>query len=504
MDQHRPHPPSPAGDGSAATASGGLIETRSIDYVPARERHGKVWHQGPFWFTGNFVLTTMVTGFIGPSLGLGLGWSVLAVVLGACFGTFFMAFHANQGPRMGLPQMIQSRAQFGIRGAIVPFAAVVFVYIGFNVFNVVLATQGLQTILPGGTTLWYALLIGLAIVLAVVGHDLLHAVQRWLTYLLIVVFGVLTVGAVVQLHPHAAAASGSGGGGGFTAFLVVFSAAAGYQISYAVYVSDYSRYLSKDVPSKKVIWWTYLGAAGSAVWLMSLGSLLASSLPNPDAISGLRQVGNAILPGFGTFAVVVSSLALISIMAVNAYGAMLTSTSAVDAFRKVRPTVKSRVAGIVVIELVVFVVALVLPADYLANFNNFVLLMLYFLIPWTAVNLVDFYFVRRGHYAITAIFDPRGIYGRWSWQGLTAYTVGFAAMVPFFATSFWTGPVAKALGGADVSFAVGLLVAGILYYGLTRSLDLNAEADAIAASDRALEGEDAEGPDAHKGSPLAV
>ena len=504
MDQHRSQPPPSTGGASGANAAGGLIETRSIDYVPARERHGKVWHQGPFWFTGNFVLTTMVTGFIGPTLGLSLGWSVLAVVLGACFGTFFMAFHANQGPRMGLPQMIQSRAQFGIRGAIVPFAAVVFVYIGFNVFNVVLATQGLQTILPGGTTLWYALLIGLAIVLAVVGHDLLHAVQRWLTYVLIVVFGVLTVGAIVQLHPHTATASGSGGGGGFTAFLIVFSAAAGYQISYAVYVSDYSRYLPKDVPAKKVIWWTYLGAAGSAVWLMSLGSLLASALPNPDAISGLRQVGNAILPGFGTFAVVVSSLALISIMAVNAYGAMLTSTSAVDAFRKVRPTVKSRIAGIVVIELVVFVVALVLPADYLANFNNFVLLMLYFLIPWTAVNLVDFYFVRRGHYAITSIFDPRGIYGRWSWQGLTAYTVGFAAMVPFFSTSFWTGPVAKALGGADISFAVGLIVAGVLYYALTRGLDLGAEAEAIAASDRELEGEDAAGPEANSGSPLAV
>lgn len=476
MDGHRlQHPP-----------RSGVIEVRSIDYVPASERHGKVWHQGPFWFTGNFVLTTMVTGFIGPSLGLGLGWSVAAVVLGACFGTFFMAFHANQGPRMGLPQMIQSRAQFGIRGAIVPFTAVVFVYIGFNVFNVVLATQGLQTILPGGAKLWYALLIGLAIVLAVVGHDLLHLVQRWLTYLLIAVFGILTIGAILHLHTHAAAAGSAGNS--FTSFLVVFSAAAGYQISYAVYVSDYSRYLPADVPAKKVIWWTYAGAAGSAVWLMSLGALLASALPEPDAIAGIRKVGNDIMPGFGTFAVVVSALALISIMAVNAYGAMLTSTSAVDAFKKVRPTVSARIAGIVAIELVVFVVALVLPANYLDSFNNFVLLMLYFLIPWTAVNLVDFYFVRRGHYAITAIFDPRGIYGRWSWRGLTAYTVGFVAMIPFFATSFYTGPVAKALGGADISFGVGLIVSGVLYQMLNRTLDLDTEAAAIAASERELEG----------------
>ena len=270
------------------------IEVRSIDYVPASERHGKVWHQGPFWFTGNFVLTTMVTGFLGPAFGLSLGWSVLAVVLGACFGTFFMAFHANQGPRMGLPQMIQSRAQFGLRGAIVPFAAVVFVYVGFNVFNVVLATQGMQTILPGGVGLWYPLLIGLAIVLAVVGHDLLHKVQRWLTYLLIAVFAVITIGALTQPDgPPAAPVSGFS----WTSFLLVFSAAAGYQISYAVYVSDYSRYLPKDVSSKKVIWWTYAGAAGSAVWLMSLGALLASMTPTPDAIAGIQQIGNASCPG---------------------------------------------------------------------------------------------------------------------------------------------------------------------------------------------------------------
>src|SRR6185437_4058461 len=114
-----------------------LIETRSIDYVPPSERHGKVWHQAPFWFTGNFVLVTMVSGFVGPSLGLSLGWTCLAIVLGAGFGTFFMAFHANQGPTMGLPQMIQSRAQFGSRSAILPFAATVFVYVGFLVFDTI-------------------------------------------------------------------------------------------------------------------------------------------------------------------------------------------------------------------------------------------------------------------------------------------------------------------------------------------------------------------------------
>ena len=465
-----------------------VIEQHSIDYVPRSERHGKLWHQGPFWFTGNFVLPTMVVGFIGPSMGLAAGWSILAVVLGAGFGTFFMAFHANQGPRMGLPQMIQSRAQFGSRGVIVPFAATVFVYIGFMVFDTILATEGLQLVLPADKWIWYPLLIAVSIVIAVVGHDLLHFVQRCLTYILIVVFAIITVIAIVNFSSSSAASAASHLGWNGTAFLVQLSLAAGYNISYAVYVSDYTRYLPSNASAPKLIAWTYAGAAGSAIWLMSLGAVLASYIPNAEAISAIRKIGDQLFPGFGIIAVLVSTLALTSIMGVNAYGAMLTGTSAVDGFRQVRPTVRLRVIGLVLVGLVTLVIALLIPDDYLGSFNDFVIMMLYFLIPWTAVNLVDFYFVRKGKYAITEIFNPRGIYSRWAWRGVVAYLVGFVAMIPFFSTTFYAGPVSQALGGADVSFVIGLIVSGGLYLIFSRSLDTTAEAKAREESQLELEG----------------
>lgn len=468
---------------------GTVIEQHSIDYVPGSERHGKVWHQGPFWFAGNFVLPTLVTGFIGPSMGLSVGFSIVAVVLGAGFGTFFMAFHANQGPRMGLPQMIQSRAQFGSRGAIVPFTATVFVYVGFLVFDTILATQGLQLALPGGKLVWYPVLIAISIVIAVVGHDLLHFVQRWLTYLLILVFAIITILAIVNVHSlTSAAASATHAGWNGTAFLVQFSLAAGYNISYAVYVSDYTRYLPAKVSAGKLISWVYAGAAVSAIWLMSLGALLASLIPNADPIGSIKQVGDLLFPGFGTFAVLVSVVALLSVMGVNAYGAMLTGTSAVDGFKKVRPTVRLRLIGLTIVGLATLVVALLIPDAYLGSFNDFVLLMLYFLVPWTAVNLVDFYLVRHGNYAITEILNPNGLYGRWAWRGMVAYLVGFLAMIPFFSTSFYVGPVSQALGGADVSFVVGLIVSGVLYLLFSRSLNLASEEAARQRSSLELEG----------------
>ncbi|MBW8709868.1 MAG: cytosine permease, partial [Mycobacterium sp.] len=93
------------------------VEVRSIDYVPLNERHGRVWNQGPLWFMSNAQIATLAVGTFSVTGGGNLIWSILAIVGGVVFGTFFMAFHSAQGPQLGLPQMIQSRPQFGYVGA---------------------------------------------------------------------------------------------------------------------------------------------------------------------------------------------------------------------------------------------------------------------------------------------------------------------------------------------------------------------------------------------------
>ena len=59
-------------------------------------------------------------------------------------------------------------------------------------------------------------------------------------------------------------------------FLVQFSVVAGYQISWAIYVSDYSRYLPPDVTVRKTFYWTYGGSGLGAVWIMCIGAALAA------------------------------------------------------------------------------------------------------------------------------------------------------------------------------------------------------------------------------------
>lgn len=99
--------------------------------------------------------------------------------------------------------------------------------------------------------------------------------------------------------------------------------------------------------------------------------------------------------------------------------------------------------------------------------------------------------MRRGHYAITHLFQPSGIYGAWNWRGLVAYFAGFAAEIPFMVLSGlgsfnYTGPLAKALSGVDISWLVGLAVTALVYLILVRSLDLRGESAAIQSSEQEL------------------
>ncbi|MEV7978792.1 cytosine permease [Streptomyces sp. NPDC086519] len=465
----------------------GGLEIRSIDYVPLDERHGKLWHLGPLWFMSNAQIATLAVGLISITEGGNLIWSLLAIVAGTLIGTFFMAFHSAQGPQLGLPQMIQSRPQFGYVGALLVWLFAYVQYAGFNVFNTVLAGQALDTTIHGGVKLWVVVVTVVALVVALVGYDIIHKAERFLTYTFLVVFGIFTVGVLVTLHYPA----GSFDLGAFkaTPFLAQFGVVAGYQISWAIYVSDYSRYLPPDVTVRKTFYWTYFGSALGGIWLMVLGTLLAAWAGDSfDTIPSINAAGDKVFDGFGAIVLLFSALGLISVTALNMYGGSLTLISAIDSFKRVRPTLGVRLVTLVVTAALSLIGALAATSDFLTNFNNFLLLVLYLFIPWTSVNLMDYYVVRRGHYAIAEIFKPDGIYGRWGWQGIVSYLVGFAVMIPFFSVgTLFVGPVAKALDGADISLFVGLPVSALLYWWLTRSIDVEAETRVAEAEAAALE-----------------
>jgi NCS1 family nucleobase:cation symporter-1 len=475
----------------------GGIEVRSIDYVPLNERHGKIWHLGPLWFMSNAEIATLAVGLISISEGASLFWSVLSIVLGTLIGTLFMAFHSAQGPQLGLPQMIQSRPQFGYVGALLVWLFAYVQYAGFNVFNTILGGEAMSRTAHGSTKLWIVVVTVVALVIALVGYDLIHKAEQWLTYLMIVIFGIFTITLFVIHYPP-----GTFDIGTFKAspFLGQFGVVAGYQISWAIYVSDYSRYMPPNVTVRKTFLWTYWGSAIGGAWMMIVGAVLAAWAGtgfDGTGIAELDQVGDHVFTGFGAVVLVVAALGLVSVTALNMYGGSLTLISAVDSFKKVRPTLGLRVVTLAFTAALSVIGALAATKNFLGNFNNFLLLILYLFIPWTAVNLVDYYIVRRGHYAIAEIFNPHGMYGRWGWRGIVAYLIGFAAMTPFFNVgTLYEGPAAKALGSADISFFIGLPVAAVLYYVFAQSIDVAAETRVAEAEAAEFEREATQGESA--------
>jgi nucleobase:cation symporter-1, NCS1 family len=473
-----------------------LLEKRSIDYVPLAERHGKVWHLWPVWFSGDAHLATLAVGVLGIALGGNLLWTAIAVVVGSAIGTFFMAFHSAQGPQLGLPQMIQSRPQFGYLGALLVWGVALVTYIGYNSFNQVLVAQALQQ-LDGSLAMHArAVMIGFALLaasLAFVGYDLIHAAQRGVAFLMIALLTVFSLGIAVRGIP---AAQWDPTGFRATPFLAQLLAAASYQLSWSIYVSDYSRYLPREVSVRASFWWTYLGAMVGGSWMMLVGSIAAAAAPKLDLPAALEQAANGIAPGFGQVLLLGSLLGLVTIASLNFYGSSLTLLSVLDTFRAVPRGLTARAATLAAAGIASTVLAIVSSSHFLAHFSDLLSLLLYLFTPWTAVNLVDFYLVRKGHYSVREIFNPRGMYGRWQWRGLVAYGGGFAAMVPFFSTDLYAGPVARALGGIDLSMFVGLPVAAGTYLLACRSIDLQADRRLAALADTGLEphAQDPNGP----------
>jgi nucleobase:cation symporter-1, NCS1 family len=461
------------------------IERRSIDYVPIAERHGRVWHLWPVWFSGDAHLATVATGVVGVAVGGHLLWMTIAVLLGCAFGTFFMAFHSTQGPQLGLPQMIQSRPQFGYVGALLVWVVALIAFIGFNAFNQILAAQTVVSLYGGDPTLIMLVFTLLSVSLAVIGYDLIHLAQRWVAYVLIAALLVFTVAVLAKLHlpPQEIALRDFR----IVPFLTQFFAAASYQIAWSIYVSDYSRYLPRDVGVGASFWWTYLGAFIGGTWMMLVGTLAAALFPTMEVATALRTVADLVLPGFGKPLLLCSLLGLVTITSLNFYGASLTLLSVMDSLKPSRPTLAKRLLTILLSTVVATGLALASSENFVAKFSEFLAVLLYLFTPWTAINLVDFYWVRKGHYSVREIFNPRGMYGRWNWRGLWAYGIGFAAMIPFFSTEHFKGPVAKALGGADIAMLVGLPVSALVYIGACRSLDVMSDRRRCHAADTGLD-----------------
>ena len=431
------------------------VETHSIDFVPLSERHGRVRDQFTFWFAATMNVVNCVVGGVVIFLGLNFFWACIAIVAGSLVGVVLVGFHALQGPRLGVPQMIQSRGQFGFYGAAVIFMASIVLDFGFLAAQLVIQGEAMNLLISSvSIPIWIAIFTLPTIGLAIYGYDWIHTWQRVFTVILGITFAIIFIQALTYGGLPKASA-------GFhipalAAFMAGMSLFVMDVVSWAPYVSDYSRYLPPTVPARRTFWAVTLGIAIPTIFSGILGAYVTGLFPNLLTVAALQQVA-------GDWALVVISVGLIGANALTAYTGMLALASVVSCVKDVRNSLSMRVVGIILLSLASLIAALVGYKSFVSNLSNFLNVLLFVFIPWSAINLVDFYFVKHGDYDVPSFFTPKGIYGGWLWRGLVPYFLAVALEVPFINQTLYTGPLVKSLGGVDISWIVGGVSAVVLY-----------------------------------------
>ena len=125
---------------------------------------------------------------------------------------------------------------------------------------------------------------------------------------------------------------------------------------------------------------------------------------------------------------------------------------------------RSRIFFILILPVIGTFLSIWGQGNFLDIFFKYLLLLLYFIIPWSAINIVDFYLVRKGKYHVNSVFNPNGEYGRFNWTTILVYIFSVLIQFPFMNTELYVGGIAKYLNGADIAWIVGLIVASVLYY----------------------------------------
>jgi NCS1 family nucleobase:cation symporter-1 len=442
------------------------IEKHSIGFVPLAERYGDERRLFTIWFSINLSIVCLTVGTLGILAGLDLSWTLLALVIGNAIGTVFMAAHSAQGPHLGIPQMIQSRAQFGVLGAGIPLLAVIVTYTLYMAADEVVVKATIQSLIPVSAN---TAMIGFGVatlVVAFVGYELIHRIGVYLT----VFSGLLFLGTGILLisgaAPNADPVQAVDHGFVLSTFMATLTQATAWSLTFGPYVADYSRYLRPEISTARTFWYTAMGNFLGATLIMCLGAYMAAHYTRIAADPGVGIAGLFGRANFVVKALIVFGVFQAGVM--NLYSAYMSASTIFTGFRNHGHV--SRPVKFLVMAVVIFfatVIAILSQHNFHHYFGDMLDIMVYVLVPWSAINLADYYFVRRGSYSVKDMFDLNGLYGRFNWSTIAIYFLAVAIQAPFARLSFYTGVIAREVG-ADTAWIPGLIVPAILYCILER------------------------------------
>jgi nucleobase:cation symporter-1, NCS1 family len=437
-----------------------VVEPGGAEFIPLNERHGKPLDLFWTWMSPNFEFATVFVGVICVLFfGLSFAQSVAAIVLGTVLGSVTQGVLSARGPHYGVPQMILSRISFGHWGNTLPAGLnAVIAGVGWFAVNSVSGALALNTLLHLNKVICLLIIVAAQITIALYGHNLVHVFEKAVFPLLVVAF--VLAGIWTFSKAHYGAPSGGGGFGGFT---LAVGATFGYACGWNPYASDYTRYMAPDTDKKAVAWWSGFGVALSCVALEIIGA--ASATIGAKGDSPTSQFTNPFPTAVADITLIAIAVGAVAANVLNIYsGAMSFTTLGIKIPLKFRRAVIAAVFG-----LAGFLVAWNGLSDAGEKYENFLLIIAYWIGPWLAVFLMDQY-LNRGNHA-DVLYDKKYA----NWAGPLAMVIGGAISILLFSNQTkFVGYVARhhsasSYGIGDLTFEVGFIISAISYFVLYKA-----------------------------------
>ncbi len=443
------------------------IEGHGFAPIPASARYGSINRVFTVWFTPNLVPAAFFIGTLAAAdfLQVGFVTGLLAIVVGNVVGSVLVGILGQMGPATGMAQVPVSRLAYG-KSIVVPGLLNWISCIGWDGINNIFgaAAISLLTGLPFVVSLLFVVVA--QALLGVIGYEAIHTFEKYMAIVLGAMFAVLTVAIVGNATSGIARVDGFTGLDQLGAFVLLSTICASFVLAWGLYASDYSRYLPEDASRSRIFWLTVLGLTLSAGWIETLGLLVADKSTGP-AVGTINDILGGGL--FGALAMIAIAIGTVAVNAMNDYTGSLSLQAA-----GVRVP---RVYAAIIVAILGFLFTLYLnDGDLVGKFESYLLFISYWVTPWAAVVVVDWWL--RGRRAdVSHLTDfarlPSGV------LALLSLVLGFVISLPF-QTSVVGGDIATATGlpintiaannlhYADFAYLVGFVVAGGIYWIGTR------------------------------------
>jgi NCS1 family nucleobase:cation symporter-1 len=291
------------------------------------------------------------------------------------------------------------------------------------------------------------------LVVAFFGYNLVHVFERYAFPILTVIFLIAAGVILSKAHPGAAHHTIPG------AFLLTFGASFGYAVGWNPYASDYTRYFKPDANRTAIAWWSGIGLFVSCALLEVVGAAVGTAVGANNALAGPGGMTSLLATPLADLTLLAIALGAVSANVLNIYSGALSFT----AIGIKLPLALRRAIVALGFGIIGFFLAWSGLHNAGTKYENFLLIIAYWIAPWLAVVFCD-QVLRRGQdprQLESLLFDTK--YSNWA--GPVSMLIGMGVSIWLFSNQTeYIGLVPTHVPSVgDLTFEVGFVVTTVIY-----------------------------------------